>query len=205
MSAKVAIIFYSTYGHVFELARTIEDGAKATGAETKLLQVKETLPEDVLAKMHAAESKKAFAHVPIASNDDLKWADAIILGTPTRYGLVTAQMQTFIDATGGLWGSGALIGKLGSAFTSTASQHGGQETTLTHLHTFFLHMGMLVCGVPYSAQELLNLNEITGGSPYGASTIAGPKGERRPTANELAIARFQGKHVAELAAKLAGG
>ena len=118
---------------------------------------------------------------------------------------MTASMQAFLDATGGLWGSGELIGKIGSAFTSTASQHGGQETTLVHLHTFFYHQGMLVSGVPYAAQELLNLNEITGGSPYGASTIAGPKGERTPTENELAIARFQGKHVATLAAKLAGG
>jgi NAD(P)H dehydrogenase (quinone) len=202
MPAKVTIIFYSMYGHVYRLAQAIEEGAKSTGAETKILQVKETLPDDVLQKMHAADARKAFAQLPIVKADDLADADAIFLGTPTRYGASTAQMQTFLDSTGPLWTAGKLIGKIGSAFTSTASQHGGQETTLTHLHTFFYHMGMLVSGVPYSAQELLNLNEITGGSPYGASTIAGPKGERQPTNNELAIARFQGKHVAELAAKL---
>lgn len=201
--ANVAIIFYSTYGHVYQLAKAIEEGAKSAGAETKLLQVKETLPDEVLARMHAVDAKKAFANVPVATTDDLIWADAIFLGTPTRYGLPTAQMQAFIDSTGGLWGSGALIGKIGSAFSSTASQHGGQETTLVHLHTFFHHMGMLVSGVPYSAKELLALDAISGGTPYGATTIAGPKGERQPTGNELAIAKFQGKHVSELAAKLA--
>lgn len=203
MSAKVTIVFYSTYGHVYGLARAIEEGAKSAGAEVRLRRVKETLPAEVLAKMHATDAQKAFADVPIAANDDLTWADAIFLGSPTRYGNYTASMGAFLDATGSLWGTGALIGKIGSAFSSTASQHGGQETTLTHLHTFFYHQGMLVSGVPYAAQELLNLNEITGGTPYGATTIAGPKGERRPTANELAIAKFQGKHVATLAAKLA--
>jgi NAD(P)H dehydrogenase (quinone) len=204
MPAKVSIIFHSIYGHVYKLAQAIEEGAKSAGATTKLLQVKETLSDDVLAKMHATEAKKAFAHVPIATNDDLTEADAIFLGTGTRYGASTASMQAFLDATGSLWGSGALIGKIGSAFASTASQHGGQETTLVHLHTFFYHQGMLVSGCPYAAKELLNLDEISGGTPYGATTIAGPKGERQPTANELAIARFQGKHVATLAAKLAG-
>lgn len=203
MPAKVTIVFHSLYGHVFALARAIEEGAKGVGAEVRLRQVAELLPAEVLAKMHATEAKKPLANVPIATNDDLTWADAIFLGTPTRYGASSASMQAFLDGTGGLWGSGALIGKIGSAFASTASQHGGQETTLTHLHTFFYHQGMLVSGVPYSAKELLNLDEISGGTPYGATTIAGPKGERQPTANELAIARFQGKHVAEMAAKLA--
>lgn len=203
MPAKVSIIFHSLYGHVYGLARAVEEGAKAAGAEVRLRQVKELLSDDILTKMHALDAKKALASIPLATGEDLTWADAIFLGTPTRYGAATASMQAFLDATGQLWGSGALIGKIGSAFTSTASQHGGQETTLIHLHTFFYHMGMLVCGVPYAAQELLNLNEITGGSPYGASTIAGPTGARQPTANELAIARYQGKHVAELAAKLA--
>ncbi len=152
--------------------------------------------------MGAVEAKKVFAHVPIADPQNLTEADAIILGAPTRYGAACAQMQTFLDATGTLWGSGALIGKVGSAFTSTASQHGGQETTLIHMHTFFYHQGMVVSGVPYAAKELLYLDEVSGGTPYGASTIAGPKGERTPTANELAIARFQGRHVAQLAAKL---
>jgi NAD(P)H dehydrogenase (quinone) len=205
MPAKVAIVFYSTYGHVYQLAKAIEEGAKSAGAEVRLLRVKETLSEEVLGKMYAVEAQKAFAHVPLATNDDLKWADAIILGTPTRYGLPTAQLQTFIDATGSLWGTGALIGKVGSAFTSTASQHGGQETTTTHLHTFFFHMGMVVVGVPYSSQELTIMTEMSGGAPYGATTIAGPKGERQPSNTELTIARFQGKHVAEIAAKLAKG
>jgi NAD(P)H dehydrogenase (quinone) len=201
MPTQVVIVFHSVYGHVFKLAQAIEEGAKAAGAEVKLLQVKELLGDDVLAKMHATEAKKAFAHVPLATAADLEAADVIFLGTGTRYGLPSGSLQAFLDSTGSLWGSGKLIGKIGSAFCSTASQHGGQETTLTHLHTFFYHMGMLVSGVPYSAQELLNLTEISGGTPYGATTIAGPKGERSPTANELEIARFQGKHVTKLATR----
>jgi NAD(P)H dehydrogenase (quinone) len=203
MSAKVQVIFYSTYGHVWKLAEAVAEGARDAGATVELLQVAETLPAEVLAKMGATDAKKAFAHVPVADPKRLAEADAIILGSPTRYGSVTAQVQAFLDNTGGLWGSGALVGKVGSGFTSTASQHGGQETTLLGLSTFFFHMGMVICGVPYSAKELLNLDEISGGSPYGAGTIAGPKGERQPTANELAIARAQGKHVATVAAKLA--
>jgi NAD(P)H dehydrogenase (quinone) len=204
MPANVTIIFYSMYGHVYRLARAIEEGAKSAGADVKMLQVKETLSDDILTKMHAKDAKKDWASLPVATPDDLTSAEAIFLGTPTRYGASCAQVQTFLDSTGQLWAKGALIGKIGSAFTSTASQHGGQETTLVHLHTFFYHQGMLVSGCPYSAQELQNLSEISGGTPYGASTIAGPKGERQPTDNELAIARFQGKHVAQLAAKLAG-
>jgi NAD(P)H dehydrogenase (quinone) len=204
MPAKVAIVFYSMYGHVHQLAKAVEEGAKSAGAEVKLYQVKETLPDEVLEKMYAKGAKEAWKDLPVATPDALKEADAIFLGTPTRYGLPCAQMQTFLDTTGGLWGTGALIGKIGSAFTSTASQHGGQETTLVHLHTFFYHMGMLVSGCPYAAQGLLTLEEMSGGTPYGATTIAGPKGERQPSKNELEIARFQGKHVATLAAKLAG-
>lgn len=203
MPAKISIIFYSMYGHVHTLAQAVAEGVRSAGAEVKVYQVKETLPDDVLEKMHAKGAKKAWEHLPIATNDALTEADAIFLGTPTRYGAACAQMQTFLDSTGQLWATGALIGKIGSAFTSTASQHGGQETTLVHLHTFFYHQGMLVSGCPYAAQELLNMNEITGGTPYGATTIAGPKGERQPSENELAIARFQGKHVATLANKLA--
>lgn len=204
MSVKVQIVFHSLYTHVYQLAEAIAEGAReVSGSEVLLAQVPETLPAEILEKMGATAAKKSFAHIPVADPHALADADAIILGTPTRFGASTAQMQAFLDATGGLWAKGALIGKVGSAFTSTASQHGGQETTLVHLHTFFYHQGMLVSGVPYSAQELLNLDEITGGSPYGASTIAGPRGERTPTANELAIARFQGKHVAQIAAKLA--
>ena len=204
MPAKIQVIFYSTYGHVFRLAEAIVEGAREiSGSEVTLLQVAETLPQEVLEKMGAVDAKKAFAHVPLADPKRLAEADAIILGSPTRYGSATAQMRAFLDATGGLWGSGALIGKVGSAFTSTASQHGGQETTLLTMSTFFFHQGMVIAGVPYSTKELLDLTEISGGTPYGASTIAGPKGERQPTANELVIARAQGKHVAQIAAKLA--
>jgi NAD(P)H dehydrogenase (quinone) len=204
MSVKVQVIFYSTYGHVYRLAEAVAEGARAVaGADVQVLQVAETLPAEVIEKMGATEAKKAFAHVPIADPKRLAEADAIVLGTPTRYGAATAQMRAFLDATGGLWVSGALIGKVGSAFTSTASQHGGQETTLLAMSTFFFHMGMVIAGVPYSTQELLNLDEVSGGTPYGASTIAGPRGERQPTANELAIARAQGRHVAQIAAKLA--
>lgn len=202
MAAKVHIIFYSTYGHVWKIAEGIAAGAKEAGADVQVFQVAETLPDEVLQKMGAAEARKAFAHIPIADPRKLADADAIILGTPTRYGAAAAQMRAFQDNTAGLWMSGALIGKVGSAFTSTASQHGGQETTLLAMSTFFFHMGMVIAGVPYSAPELLNLSEVSGGTPYGATTIAGPKGERQPTANELAIARAQGKHVAQIAAKL---
>lgn len=206
MAVKVQVIFYSTYGHVWRLAEAVAEGAREVPeTQVELLQVAETLPEAVLAKMGAVEAKKAFAHVPVADPHRLAQADAIILGTPTRYGSATAQMRAFLDNTGGLWSSGALIGKVASAFTSTASQHGGQETTLLTLSTFFFHMGMLIAGVPYSAQGLLELGEISGGTPYGASTIAGPRGERQPTANELGVARFQGKHVAGVALALAHG
>jgi NAD(P)H dehydrogenase (quinone) len=203
MAVRVQVIFHSLYTHVYQLAEAVAAGAReVSDTEVLLAQVAETLPHEILEKMGAVEAKKVFGHVPVADPHALADADAIILGAPTRYGAATAQMQAFLDATGGHWVKGALIGKVGSAFTSTASQHGGQETTLIHMHTFFYHQGMVVSGVPYAAQELLNLDEISGGTPYGASTVAGPRGERTPTANELAIARFQGRHVAQLAAKL---
>ena len=205
MPVKVRIVFHSLYSHVYQLAEAIAAGAREVdGAEVIVAQVPEILPPDVLEKMGATGAKRAFAHVPVADPHSLADADAVILGTPTRYGASTGSMQAFLDATGGLWVKGALTGKVGSAFTSTASQHGGQETTLVHLHTFFYHMGMVVTGVPYAAKGLSELNEVSGGTPYGASTIAGPHGERTPTANELDIARFQGRHVAEIAAKLRG-
>src|SRR3954465_3195874 len=204
MAVNVQVIFYSTYGHVFRLAEAVAGGAReVAGAEVQGLRGGETLPPDVLGKMGAAEAQKAFAHVPVADPRRLQEADAIVLGCPTRYGAAPAQMRAFLDDTGGRRMWGVLIGKVGSAFTSTASQHGGQETTLLTMSTFFFHMGMVICGVPYSTQELLNLDEISGGTPYGASTIAGPRGERQPTTNELAIARAQGRHVAGIAAKLA--
>jgi len=203
MAVKVQVIFYSMYGHVWKLAEAIVEGAKSvSGAEVQLLQVPETLPKEILEKMGAVQAKQAFAHIPVADSKRLAEADAIILGTPTRYGSATAQMQAFLDSTGQLWAQGALIGKIGSAFTSTASQHGGQETTLLSLSTFFFHQGMAILGVPYSSQELLDLSNMSGGTPYGATTIAGPRGERQPSANELAIARAQGKHVAEFAARM---
>lgn len=203
MSAKIQVIFYSMYGHVYRLAEAIAEGAReVSGTEVTLLQVAETLPEDVLKKMGGLEARKAFAHIPTADPKKLDEADGIILGTPTRYGSATAQMQAFLDATGGHWVSGALVGKIGSAFTSTASQHGGQETTLMNLSTFFFHQGMLIAGVPYSAKELLSLEEVSGGTPYGSTTIAGGQGERQPSENELAIARAQGRHVATFATKL---
>jgi len=202
--AKVQVIFYSMYGHVYKLAEAVAEGARSVaGSEVQIFQVAETLSEVVLQKMGAVDAKKAFAHLPLADPQKLAEADAIILGMPTRYGSACAQMQAFLDSTGSLWVKGALIGKVGSAFTSTASQHGGQETTLMSIATFFFHQGMLISGVPYSTQELLNLNEMSGGTPYGATTISGPKGERQPSANELAIARAQGKHVAQIAATLA--
>jgi NAD(P)H dehydrogenase (quinone) len=186
------------------MAEAVAEGARQVpGAQVELSQIAETLPAEILAKMGAADAKKAFGHVPIADPQKLPEADAILIGSPTRYGSAAAQTQAFFDATGALWASGALVGKVGGVFTSTASQHGGQETTLLSMFTFLFHQGMVVAGVPYSNPELLNMSEITGGSPYGASTIVGPKGERMPSSNELAIARAQGKHVAQIAAKLA--
>jgi NAD(P)H dehydrogenase (quinone) len=203
MPTKVYIVFYSMYGHIHKLAQAVEAGAKSVpNTEVSLFQVKETLSNEILTKMGALEAKKAWAHVPTIEAAQLADADAIIFGIPTRFGLVLTQMQTLFDATGQLWAQGKLVGKLGSVFASTATQHGGQETTIVHAHTFLLHQGMIITGVPYTCQNLVNMNEITGGSPYGASTIAGSKGERQPTENELAIARFQGKHVAEIAGKL---
>jgi NAD(P)H dehydrogenase (quinone) len=203
MATKVQIVFYSMYGHVYQLAQAIAEGARGVeGVEATLARVPETLPDEILAKMGALDAKGQFAGIPTADPQMLADADAILLGTPTRFGLVCAQMQSFLDATGSLWARGALIGKLGGAFTSTATQHGGQETTIVHLHTFFYHQGMVVAGVPYSTPELSNLSEISGGSPYGASTIAGSRGERQPTAAELAIARAQGTHAARIAARL---
>ena len=204
MPTRVQIIFYSMYGHVYRMAEAVAQGVREVqGAEVSLYQVPELLPDDVLVKTGAKQARQAFAHVPVATVDQLPDADAIIFGAPTRYGNVVAQVQSFLDATGQLWLKGSLIGKVGSVFTSTATQHGGHETTIRSLHTELFHHGLVVVGVPYSCTELMNLEEITGGSPYGAGTIAGGRGERQPTENELAIARFQGRHVTQIAAKLA--
>lgn len=200
---KIHIIFYSMYGHVYRLAEAIAEGAREIpGAEVTLMQIAETLSDEVLQKMGAVEAKKAFAHIPIADPKRLDEADAIILGTPTRYGSATAQMQAFLDATGQHWAKGTLIGKVAGAFTSTASQHGGQETTLMSLSTFFYHQGMVIAGVPYSSKELTFMDELSGGTPYGATTVAGADGSRQPSANELSVARAQGRHIAQIAAKL---
>lgn len=204
MSTKIKVIFHSLYGHVYKLAEAVAEGARSVpGTEVELLQVAETLPDSVLEKMGAVEAKKAFAHVPIATPADLAEADGVLFGSGTRYGSASAQLQAFFDSTGGLWVKGALVGKAGGVFVSTGTQHGGQETTLVSMQTFLFHQGLVVVGVPYAAQELTNMDDITGGSPYGAGTIAGSKGERTPSANELAIARYQGKHTAQVAAKLA--
>lgn len=204
MSARVKVVFYSLYGHIYKMAEAVAAGVREVpGAEVEVLQVAETLSPEVVAKMGATEAKKAFAHIPIADPKKLAEADAVIFGTGTRYGSAPAQMQAFFDATGSLWASGALVGKAGSVFTSTGTQHGGQETTLMSMMTFLLHQGMVVVGVPYTEQRLSLMAEMTGGGPYGAGTITGGDGSRMPSENELGIARFQGRHVAEIAAKLA--
>lgn len=204
MSTKIKVIFHSVYGHVYKLAEAVAEGARSVpGVEVELLQVQETLPADVIEKMGATEAKKAFAHIPVADPKKLAEADGILFGSGTRYGSASASMQAFFDATGGLWMKGALVGKAGGVFVSTGTQHGGQETTIINMQTFLFHQGLVVVGVPYAAQELTNMDEITGGSPYGAGTLAGSDGSRQPSANELAIARFQGKHTAQIAAKLA--
>jgi len=204
MAANIQIVFYSMYGHVYQLAEAIASGAREIdGADVALYQIPELLPKEALERSGALAARAAFAHVPVATPDQLAEADAIIFGTPTRFGNMCAQMRNFLDQTGKLWMEGKLIGKAGSVFTSTATQHGGQETTIASFHTTLLHHGMVVVGVPYSQAALLNMNEITGGTPYGASTLAGHDGSRQPTENELAIARFQGRHVAEIAKKLA--
>jgi NAD(P)H dehydrogenase (quinone) len=167
-----------------------------------LKRVPETLPPDVIAAMGATGAQKAFADVPVAVVDDLASSDAIIFGTPTRFGNMAGQMRQFLDGTGGLWALGELVGKVGSVFTSSATQHGGQESTILSFHTTLLHHGMVIVGLPYTFQGQMRIDEITGGSPYGASTIAGGKGERTASANELAAARFQGMHVAQIAKKL---
>ena len=199
---KVLVLYYSSYGHVERMAQAVAEGARSVAAtEVVLKRVPETVPEAAARKAGMKLDQPA----PLAEPDELADYDAILFGTPTRFGNMAGQMRNFLDRTGNLWANGSLIGKVGSVFTSTASQHGGQETTLTSFHTTLLHHGMVIVGLPYSFAGQTRLDEITGGSPYGATTIAGGKGERMPSENELAGARFQGKHVAEIAAKLAGG
>ena len=201
--AKVLVLFYSMYGHNVAMANAVVEGVVSAGSTADLRRIPETLPEEVLAKMHAVDAQKAFASIPHASVDELVNYDAIIVASPTRFGSVPAQVQAFFDQTGQLWFGGKLVGKIGSALVSTASQHGGQETTFGGIHNFFLHHGMAIVGLPYAFQGQMGLDEIKGGSPYGATTITGGQGERLPSAVELEAAKFQGKHVATLAAKLA--
>jgi NAD(P)H dehydrogenase (quinone) len=204
MAVKVQVIFYSMYGHIYRMAEAVAAGAReVSGAEVSLFQVPELVPPDALERSGAAAARQAFAQVPVATPRQLAEADALIFGTPTRFGNMCSQMRNFMDQLGGLWISGALVGKVGSVFASTGTQHGGQETTITSFHTTLLHLGMVIVGVPYSEQRLVNMNEITGGTPYGATTLAGADSKSRPVSeNELAIARFQGRHVTEIARKL---
>jgi len=201
---KIQIVFYSMYGHIYKMAEAVAKGAREVqGAQVELYQVPELVPEEALVKSGAKKAREAFAHIPIARVDQLPDADAIIFGTPTRYGNMCAQMRNFLDQTGKLWLAGKLAGKIGSVFASTGTQHGGQETTITSFHSTLLHLGMIIVGVPYTEQRLLEMGEVTGGTPYGATTLSGVDGSRQPSDNELHIAQFQGRHVAEIAAKLA--
>jgi len=206
VSTKVQVIFYSMYGHIYKMAEAVAEGARQVeGAEVSIYQVPELVPAEALEKSGASKAREAFKHIPIATVAQLPEADAIIFGTGTRFGNMTAQMRNFLDQTGGLWMSGGLVGKVGSVFTSTATQHGGQETTITSFHSTLFHHGMIVVGVPYSEQGLTNMDEISGGTPYGASTLTKGDGSRMPSANELSIARFQGRHVATIASQLKRG
>lgn len=197
--SKVLVLYYSSYGHIEKMAQAVAEGAREAGAQVDIKRVPELVPEEVAKKSGFKLDQAA----PIATVDDLPNYDAIILGVPTRYGGMPAQMKNFLDQTGGLWMKGALIGKVGSVFASSATQHGGQESTILSTHTVLLHQGMVIVGLPYSFQGQMGVKEVTGGSPYGATTIADGDGSRQPSENELAGARFQGRHVADIAAKLA--
>ena len=196
---KVLVLYYSAWGHMEQMAYAAAEGAKEAGAEVIVKRVPELGPEDVAKSMHSKLDQKA----PIAKPEELADYDAIILASGTRYGMMTAQLKNFLDQTGGLWMKGALVGKAGSAMTSSATQHGGQESTLLSMHTVMLHHGMVIVGLPYAYQGQMGVDEIRGGSPYGASTVTAADGSRQPSAQELEAARYQGKHVAAIAAKLA--
>lgn len=198
--AKVLVLYYSFYGHIEKMAKAVADGAgDYEGTDVTLKRVPETIPKEILEKAGAKMDQDA----PVADPMELADYDAIIIGTPTRYGNMIAQMRNFLDQTGPLWAKGSLVGKVGSVFTSSNTQHGGQESTILTTHVTLLHLGMVVVGLPYSCKAQTGMDEIHGGSPYGASTIAGANGERFPSAVELEMARFQGRHVAEIATKLA--
>ena len=200
---KVLIVYYSMYGHIYKMAEAVAEGVQQVpGCEAIIKRVPETLSSEVLGMMGALDAQKSMENIPVVTVDDLAAADAIIFGTPTRFGNMCGQMRQFLDATGGLWMKGTLIGKVGSVFASSATQHGGQESTILSFHTTLLHHGMVVVGLPYSFAGQMGITEITGGSPYGATTVTGGQGERMPSDNELAGARFQGSHVAGIAKKL---
>jgi len=200
---KIWVVYYSMYGHVYRLAQAAAEGARLVpDTEVALRRVPETLPEAVLGKMGAIDAQKEQAQVPVCVIDELGAADALIFGTPTRFGNMCGQMRQFLDATGQLWAKGALVGKVGSVIASSNTQHGGQESTILTFHVTLLHHGMVIVGVPYAFQGQSRIDQITGCSPYGASTIAGPDGKRLPSENELAGARYQGEHVAKIARKL---
>jgi len=201
---KVLIPFYSMYGHIYSMAQAVAEGVgQVEGVEAILRRVPETLPLEVLTKMGAVEPQKSMSHLPVCTVEELAEADGIIFGTPTRFGNMCGQMRQFLDATGKLWAAGTLVGKVGSVFTCSNTQHGGQETTIISFHLTLLHQGMIIVGLPYAFQGQMRTDEITGCSPYGASTIAGANGERLPSGNELEGARFQGRHVAAIVKKLA--
>jgi NAD(P)H dehydrogenase (quinone) len=203
MIVKVNIIFYSMYGHTYRLAEAIAQGAREVpGADVQIFQVQELVSSETLEKCGAKKAKEAFAHIPIAKPVDMVDADAVIFGTPSRFGNMCGQMRYFLDQTGALWSQNAFVGKVGSAFTSSATQHGGQETTLISFYITLLHLGMVIVGLPYTENRQTTMSEISGGSPYGVSSISGASGGRMPSANELAMARFQGKHVTDITCKL---
>lgn len=200
---KILVLFYSTYGHIYQMAEAAKEGASSVeNVEVILKRVPETLNEDILAQIGATDAQKAFAHIPVADPSELADYDAIIFGVPTRFGMMPAQMKTFLDATGALWAKGALVGKIGSVFSSTGTQHGGQESTILSFHTVLLHHGMLIAGLPYSFAGQSTMEEISGGSPYGASVVAAPNGNKAPNKYELDGARYQGRHVALLASRM---
>jgi NAD(P)H dehydrogenase (quinone) len=202
---KVLIPFYSMYGHIYMMAQAVAEGVEQVeGVKAILRRVPETLAPDVLEKMGAVASQKTMSGVAVCTVEELAEADGIIFGTPTRFGNMCGQMRQFLDATGKLWAANALVGKVGSVFTSSNTQHGGQETTIISFHLTLFHQGMIIVGLPYAFKGQSIMNEITGCSPYGASTIASPTGERQPSDNELEGARFQGRHVAAIVKKLAG-
>lgn len=205
MKTKIQVIFYSMYGHIYKMAEAVVQGVQQVkDVDIELYRVAELVPEDVLEKSGAKKAQAAFAHIPLIKPEHLLQADGFIFGTPTRFGNMCAQMRNFLDQLGGLWAKDAFVGKVGSVFASTSSQHGGQETTITSFHTTLFHFGMLVVGLPYTEKRQNTLTEISGGTPYGATTLAG-MGDRLPSENELAMARFQGKHVAEITQALKRG